>query len=374
MGRAEQLRATLQLHLADGVGALTFGRLVEAFGSAAEAVAAGPGAWRGVQGVGPKTVRAIEAVVPEDVDAELAEAADRGVSLLLADDPEYPEALRHLPGRPPVLYVRGTLEPADAVALGVVGARRCTFYGREQAERFGQLFAQAGFTVVSGGARGIDTAAHRGALAAGGRTVAVMGCGLRTTYPGENAELFERIVSEGRGALLSELPMRVGVQAKNFPLRNRIISGVSLGVLVVEAARRSGALITAREAIEQGREVFALPGRVDSPMSQGTNALIRSGSAALVQGLDDVLDQLGDVGEKMTPPQETPEQRLEAANLDDAERQLVAALRGGPAGLDELVRRTDLDSGRATASMTMLAIKGLVVQQPGQVFELKRGG
>ena len=373
MAEQDELRAALRLHLADGVGALTFQRLVEAFGSPAAAVAAGPGAWRGVEGIGPKTVRAIGSVAEEEVDSELAEAAERGVSILLAGDEGYPEAMRNLHGGPAVLYVRGRIELADAVALGVVGARRCTYYGREQAERFGQLFAQAGFTVVSGGARGIDAAAHQGALAAGGRTIAVMGCGLRQTYPRENAELFERIVAEGRGAIVSELPMAVGVQSRNFPLRNRIISGLSLGVLVVEAARRSGALITAREAIEQGREVFALPGPVDSPMSQGTNELIRTGSAALVQGLDDVLEQLGRVGEAMAPPEEAPD-LFSAARLDDAERKLVDALRGGPAGLDELVRRTGLDSARATGSMTLLAIKGLVAQQPGQVFALKRGG
>jgi len=373
MGHAELLRDTLRLHLADGVGALTFRRLVEAFGSPRDVLKAPRSAWRRVQGVGEKTCRAIESVPDEMIDAELAEADARGTRVLLPSDDEYPAALRNIHDSPPVLYVRGSLEAGDAVALGVVGSRRCTIYGLEQAERFGQLLGQAGFTVVSGGARGIDTAAHRGALAAGGRTVAVMGCGLSQTYPRENAELFERIVADGRGALVSELPMGVGVHAKNFPLRNRIISGLSLGVLVVEAARRSGAMITARAAIDQDRDVFAVPGRVESPMSQGTNELIRTQQAWLVQNLDDILDRLGHVGEGMTPPPETPDDRIAAAGLDETERALVAALRDGERGVDELVRRTGLPTARVAAAMTMLTIKGLVAQHPGQVFALKRG-
>jgi len=271
-----------------------------------------------------------------------------------------------------VLYVRGELQATDAVALGVVGSRRCTHYGLEQAERFGQLLARAGLTVVSGGARGIDTAAHRGALSAAGRTIAVMGCGLRATYPPENATLFERIVGEGRGAVVSELPMRVGVQSRNFPLRNRIISGLSLGVLLVEAARRSGAMLTARSALEQNRDVFAVPGRVDSPMSDGTNGLIRSGSAALVRDLDDILEQLGAVGEELAPAEGAPVVSAASADLDEAERKIVAALGDGERGVDELVRQTALDTARVAASLTVLAIKGLVAQHPGRVFTLKR--
>jgi DNA processing protein len=368
----DTLRCTLRLHLAEGVGALTFRRLIEAFGSVEDVLAAAPSRWRRVDGVGEKTCRAIEAVSDRQVQEELDEAAQHGVEIHCRDDEAFPAALRTIYDPPPLLYVRGRLEAADAVAIGVVGARRCTHYGLEQGERFGQLLARAGFTVVSGGARGIDTAAHRGALAADGRTIAVMGCGLSRTYPPENAELFERIVREGRGAIVSELPMRIGVHARNFPLRNRIISGLSLGVLVVEAALRSGALITAREAIEQGREVFALPGRVDSPMSQGTNDLIRRGSATLVQNLDDLLEHLGEVGKLMTPPEESAEDRIAAAGLDETEQKLIEALREGEMRIDDLVRRTHLESGQVAAAMTMLTIKGLVAQQPGQVFALKR--
>jgi DNA processing protein len=374
MADTAAIEATLRLHLADGVGALTFRKLIEAFGSPAAALDAGQAGWRSVQGIGEKTAAAIKAVTDEQVRDEL-ELADRaGVRILTAGDAEFPEALRNIHDCPVVLYVRGRLDRNDAVALGIVGSRRCTYYGLEQAERFGGLLARAGFTVVSGGARGIDTAAHRGALAAGGRTLAVMGCGLSKTYPPENADLFEQIIAEDRGALVSELPMAVGVQSRNFPLRNRIISGLTLGTLVVEAARKSGAMITAREAIEQGREVFAIPGRIDSVMSQGTNYIIGSGSAKLVQDLDDILDGLGEVGRTLIEPAPTDDERLTAAVLNPRERSLVTALKEREKSLDELVRETRLDASAVISTLTMLAIRGIVAQRPGAVFALKRNG
>ncbi|MGC9455017.1 MAG: DNA-processing protein DprA [Phycisphaerae bacterium] len=369
MSREELLRATLRLHLADGIGAVLLRRLIRRFGDAERAVAAGAVGWRKVAGIGEKTVAAMAAVTDADVSAELAEAERHGVRILLLDDAEYPAALKNIHTPPQVLYVRGRLEPTDAVAMGVVGSRRCTHYGLEQAERFGRLLARAGFTVVSGGARGIDAAAHGGALSGEGRTVAVMGCGLSTLYPPENAELFERIVASDAGALVSELPMRTAVLSGNFPTRNRIIAGMSLGVLVVEAAARSGALITAEEADEEGRAVFAVPGRADSPMSRGVNELIRDG-AVLVQDLDDILDHLGEVGAKMTPAEEPTE--VVPAGMDDTESALHAALADGPMALDELVRKTGLDSGRAASAMTMLVLKGAIEQRPGNVFARRK--
>jgi len=292
------------------------------------------------------------------------------VEIIALEDPRYPAALAAIHDRPAVLYVRGRLERTDALAMGIVGSRRCTHYGMEQAERFAQLLGRAGFTVVSGGARGIDTAAHRGALAGGGRTIAVMGCGLCQIYPRENDKFFDQIVSEDRGALVSELPMKTAVLGGNFPTRNRIISGLSLGVLIVEAARRSGSLHTAREAAEQGRVVFAVPGRVDSPLSQGTNELIRNG-AILVQNLDDILEHLGQVGDKIAVEEDSAAQVL-PAGLTEIEAALLALLREGPSGLDELSRAGGVDSGRAASAMTMLVLKGLVAQQPGNVFTLRK--
>lgn len=365
-----RLRATLRLHLAEGVGAKTFHRLVEHFGDVVDAAGASSAAWRQVAGIGAKTAAAIAEVTEDVIDAELETAGHCGTEILCLDDEAYPAALKQIHDPPALLYVRGKLEPADALAVGVVGSRRCTHYGLEQARRFGELLARAGFTVVSGGARGIDAAAHLGALEAGGRTVAVMGCGLSQTYPRENRGLFERIVREDRGALLSELPMNTAVLAGNFPTRNRIISGMSLGVLVVEAARRSGSLITAREALEQNREVFAVPGRVDSPMSQGVNELIRRGSAGLVQDLDDILEALGAVGETLAP--EPPPDDAIPPGLDDRETALYEALCEGEMGLDELVRRTEVPAAAAASAMTMLVLKGAVEQRPGNVFARKK--
>ena len=363
-----RLRAYLKLHLAEGVGAVTFKRLVETFGDV-EAAAKARGQWQRVEGVGPKTAEALEGVTDAQIDEELAAAAKAGAEIVVLEDRRYPTALAAIHDPPPVLYVRGRMEPTDALAISVVGSRHCTHYGLEQAERFGQLLGRAGFTVVSGGARGIDTAAHRGALGAGGRTITVMGCGLCQTYPRENDKLFEQIVSEDRGAMISELPMRTAVLGGNFPTRNRIISGLSLGVLIVEAARRSGSLHTAREAAEQGREVFALPGRVDSPLSQGANELIRNG-AILVQDLDDIMEHLGQVGAKMGVEEEACQEPL-PRGLNETESSLLAVLREGPVGLDELVRSTGIDSGKAASAMTMLVLRGLVIQQPGSIFAAK---
>jgi len=366
----EAVRDYLRFHLADGVGAITFRKLMDAFGDMESLLRAGPQGWKRVDGVSTRRAEAVTAVTAERLDEEFAAAERAGASIHCWADAAYPAALKTIYDLPPVFYVRGRLATADAVAFGIVGARRCSHYGLEQSRRFGQLLARAGFTVVSGGARGIDTAAHRGALEAGGRTIAVMGCGLGKTYPPENAELFERIVAEARGALISELPMGVGIKGENFPKRNRIISGLSLGVLVVEAARRSGALITADQATEQGRIVFALPGRVDSPMSQGANALIRQG-ATLVQDLDDILDALGTVGETMTPQAEELDQPIHLPNLTETEKALLGQLADGPVGLDELTRATGLDGAKVTATMTVLLLKGAVTQQPGNVFVKK---
>jgi len=363
------LRAHLKLHLADGVGAIKFRALIEAFGDAVSAASAGPSRLRGVEGIGPKTADAIASVTDQQIDEEIAEAQKRSADIICVAEDRYPPPLRNIYDHPAVIYVRGAILPPDSVAMGVVGSRRCTHYGLEQAMRFGELLGRAGLTVISGGARGIDTAAHRGALAAGGRTIAVMGCGLAHHYPPENADLFEQIASSGRGALVTELPMRTAVLAGNFPTRNRIISGLSLGVLIVEAARGSGALITAKEAAEQGREVFAIPGRVDSPLSNGANELIRNG-ATLVQNLDDILEHLGGVGSKLGELEQQEAAAL-PAGLNEIETLLVETLADGPLGLDELCRHSGLESGPAAASLTMLVIKGLVAQQPGNVFARK---
>ena len=265
----------LQLALTEGIGPILTSRLVSAAGSAKAACAADRQLLRNVEGIGPaKSQQIYDALrrAADMVDGEMERAKSAGAAIICLEDEAYPPMLKAISDAPPVLYIRGNLEPRDLNALAIVGSRRCSHYGREQAERFGALLAQAGFTVVSGGARGVDSSAHRGALSlANGRTIAVLGSGVDVAYPPENAALFEQIV--GRGAVVSEFPMSSSPLRENFPRRNRIISGLSRGVLVVEADIASGALITARLACDShNRPVFAIPGRIDNAMSAGPHA------------------------------------------------------------------------------------------------------
>ncbi len=256
----------------------------------------------------------------------------------------------------------GEVQPAGAVRHAASSAR----------SQSSQNAAWTAFHCVHrAGARGIDAAAHRGSLRAGGRTVAVMGCGLKQLYPPDNRKLFRQILDEGRGAILSELPMRIGVKPRNFPTRNRIIAALSLGVLVIEAARRSGSLITARLALEQGKEVFAVPGRVDSPFSAGTNQLIADGAAKLVGNLEDVLDALGGVG-SVLQAEGAADPGPPAVKLTRTEAALMKHLAGVELSLDELVRRSDLPPAQVTAAMTTLALKGLIARKPGGIFAARR--
>ncbi len=287
----DSLLDALRLSMISGVGPRIRKALIERFGSARAVLAAAPSELREVQGVGPKLVRKIADADHElDVQAEIDLCRRRGIKILVESDPDYPRALREIHDPPGVLFVRGALKPDDALAVGIVGTRHGTQYGLRTAERLAGSLARAGLTIVSGLARGIDAAAHRGALAAGGRTIAVLASGVTNIYPPEHDRLAEEVAAHG--ALVSEAPPGGEPLAGMFPQRNRLISGLSLGVIVVEAADRSGALITARHAMEQGREVFAVPGNVDSRTSRGCHRLIRDG-ARLVESADDVLEELG---------------------------------------------------------------------------------
>ena len=370
-------RHYLRLHLASGVGPIRLRKLIEHFGSIEAVLAASRGELQRVSGVGPKVAEAVFTARDDAaVEKEIAQAAECGARIICIADEEYPKPLLHTPDPPTCLYVRGKLEAGDSVAMAVVGTRRCSHYAREQALRFGELLAGAGFTVVSGFARGVDGYAHEGALRAGGRTIAVLGNGLSEIYPSEHAELGERVVESG--ALISELPMDVAPDSKNFPGRNRIIAGLSLGVLVVEAGRGSGALITAEAATDYNREVFAIPGAVDRPeMTAGSNGLIRDGAAKLVTCLDDILDELKDVGELMArgAPQEDERGVVREGGdgallrgLTAQQRAVLDAVAGGAGDVDAVCEASGADAASVVTALTSLQIRGLVRQLPGNRF------
>ncbi|MFW5653161.1 MAG: DNA-processing protein DprA [Planctomycetota bacterium] len=289
---ARELESLLRLTLTSGLGPVRIRRLLEHFRTARAAAASSSSALCAIEGIGPETAsRLVRAMREVDVQAEFERAHEHGVAMLPITSPAYPPLLRLIPDAPPILYVRGTMPASDVYTVALVGSRNCTAYGRDIAARLASGLAQMGLTIVSGGARGVDTAAHRGALQVRGRTVVVLGSGLCHAYPRENQPLFESVVENG-GAVVSEFPLDTRPAAENFPRRNRIISGLSLGTLVVEAPRRSGALITARQANEEhGRVVMALPGRADSSASEGCHELIRDG-AALVTNTRQILSAL----------------------------------------------------------------------------------
>ena len=362
--------ATLRLLITTGVGPTTHARLRRHFGSDEAVVAAGAGELARIRRLGPGSADALRRALDEaDTACERRRMAECDTGLIVRGDSDYPALLDAIPDPPPALWIRGHLEPTDRLAVAIVGARRCTAYGREQAGRFASLLAECGLTIVSGGAIGIDGEAHRGALRAGARTIAVMGCGLGVVYPPQHRELFERLVDAG-SAMVSEYPMATAPRPAHFPHRNRIISGLSVGVLVIEAARRSGALITARRAVEEhGREAMALPGRVDSPASAGCLAAIREGWAGLVTSHADVLSQLDSSSHLLRGALEaaghadaTRKATLFDTNLTGAQRTIVQTLRNAdePLVVDQIAARSGLPLSRILAELTLLEIRGHV--------------
>lgn len=287
-----------------------------------------------------------------DLDAELDKVRRAGAWLLTLNDDLYPTLLKNLSDAPTVLYVRGALSPADDLALAMVGTRKATSYGRDATYDLAKQLARQGITIVSGLAHGIDAAAHKGALDGGGRTIAVFGCGIDVLYPRENRDLALKICDNG--ALISEFPIGTAPAAGNFPRRNRIISGLSLGILVVEAPEGSGALISADLAAEQGREVFAVPGNIYSPMSRGTNRLIQEG-AKLVMHVGDVLDELNiaytNVQTRLSAEQIAPGNEVEAS--------ILKHLSADPLHIDEIVRLSQLPIATVSSTLTILELKGL---------------
>lgn len=359
--------AYLALNMLPNIGPVRVRALLEVFGEPQAILTAGESQLKKVHGVGEEVARSIARWREHtDLDAELKRIGKAGARVVSQADAEYPKLLREIASPPLVLYVKGRLDERDARCVGVVGSRQTTHYGRESAQKLAIQLAHCGFTVVSGGARGIDTAAHEGALKIQGRTLAVLGCGLDVVYPPENRELFERIAAEG--ALLSEFPFGTEPDKQTFPMRNRIISGISLGLVVVECGLNSGALITANMALEQGRQVFAVPGRIDSPQSKGTHRLIKDG-AKLVEDAEDILEEFEFLFSKKKRAATGAETgTLAAPTLNERESKVYATIERDETGIDEIIRASGLTSAEVSATLLALEMKKLIRQLPGKRF------
>jgi DNA processing protein len=363
MVSGQEIKYWVGFSLIPGIGRVKMTQLESHFGDLAEAWKAAPADLR-QSGLDANSVRAINMWRPRiSLDDEMAKLERHGVKVLTYHDEGYPARLKEIYDYPPLLYIRGSLLPEDEWCLAVVGTRRATVYGRQVAEEISADLARNKITVVSGLARGIDSVAHGSVLAAGGRSIAVFACGLDIVYPGENAGLARQIM--GQGALISEYPLGTRPKADKFPRRNRIMSGMSLGVLVVEASETSGAIITAHLAAEQNREVFAVPGSIISPASRGTNRLIQEG-AKLVRGYSDILEELN-----LTTVARQMEMK-EIVPASDAESRLLRELSAEPTHIDEVCRSSGLTAEAVSSTLAIMELKGLVKQVGNMNYILAR--
>lgn len=319
-----------------------------------------------VEGVIPDVVREIKSFKhpPEEIRDEVKKIRDKGVRLIHLNHPDYPERLKNIVDPPLYFYMKGCIRPQDYNAIAIVGTRRPTVYGRKVAEMLATEISSTGFTIVSGMARGIDSFAHRAALKAGGRSMAVLGCGIDVVYPRENSHLLADI--EGSGAVISEFPMGTGPEKKNFPQRNRVISGLSLGTVVIEAAEKSGSLITARFALEQGREVFAVPGNINSPVSTGTNNLIKEG-AKLVASTKDILEEFRQL---LTHELKhgIKDNSVNNVCLSGDEENIYRILAIEPKHINQIIIESGFGPQRVMQILLDLEIKGLAEQLQGSCY------
>jgi DNA processing protein len=357
--------ACIALNMLPTVGPVRLRKLLEVFKRPQEILAAKRNELRKVEGIGNEVADQIsnwESIV--DLRTELDRIREFGATVIIQESPSYPKALREIHAPPIVLYIWGELKERDHHAIGIIGARRTTHYGVESAKKLAYQLAYAGLTVISGLARGIDTAAHQGALAAKGRTIAAIGSGLARLYPPENAVLAEKIRA-GHGAIVSEFSMEIEPDRQTFPMRNRIISGWSHGVLVVEAGLNSGALITASQALEQGRSVYAVPGHINAPSAMGSNRLIQQG-AKLVMDASDILDDLQILLPEAKPSAEAAARPL--PSLSEEERRIYDAIEATETSIDDITEKTHLSSARVSSTLLQLELKRLVKQLPGKYF------
>jgi DNA processing protein len=360
--------AFIALNMIERVGPVRVRQLLEHFGDAPAILHSSKQQLLAVRGIGEDTAESIAGWEKQvDLIAELKRIQEFGCHILTQEDEDYPLSLREIYDPPIVLYVKGTLDAKDKNAVAIVGSRQTTHYGLEVARKFGYQLGYVGVTVVSGGARGIDTAAHQGALNARGRTVAVLGTGINIIFPPENAELFERIAENG--AVVTQFPFNRQADKQSFPIRNRIVAGMTLGTVVVEANLTSGALITANFATEYGRQIFAVPGRIDSPRSKGCHELIKKG-AKLCEGAEDILSEfeyLFPATNRPLAPNETGV--LPALTLSANEQAVYDVLRKEEEiSIDEVIRFSGLPSSAASVALLSLEMKRLIKQLPGKMF------
>lgn len=357
--------ACIALNMLPHMGPVRLRRLLEVFETPERILVATRSALRAIEGIGNEVAEQIanwEDTV--DLSAELARMREFGAGVITAQSSTYPRQLREIHAPPIVLYVWGELTERDQHAIGVIGSRRTSHYGAECAKKLSYQLAYAGLTVISGLARGIDTAAHQGALAAKGRTIAVIGSGLQKLYPPENAALADKIRS-GNGAVVSEFSMAVEPDRQTFPMRNRIISGWSHGILVVEAGLNSGALITAAQALEQGRSVYAVPGHINAPTAHGSNRLIQQG-AKLVMDASDLLDDLQIL---LPERQKLPQAAVRPLpELTEEERLVYEAIHATETPIDQIAAMSQLPSATVSSTLLRLELKHLVKQLPGKYF------
>lgn len=361
----EEREYLIALNMVPGIGRVLFPRLLEVFGEARFIFKASKDELQSVEGVGPKLASEIisfplDKLLPREFDQMRRQKTE----IFISSDEGYPANLRGIFDPPPVIYVKGRLEKQDMIAIALVGTRTPTSYGKEVAEKFASELSERGVTVVSGLARGVDSWAHRGALNRRGRTIAVLGCGVDIIYPPENRRLYEEI-SQG-GALLSEFPFGVKPEKIHFPLRNRIISGLTLGTLVVEAAARSGSLITAQLALEQGRDVFAVPGKITSLYSQGTNWLIKNG-AKLVSNVEDLIEEFSqEIRQALAAP--VAKKAAKSLELEPKEGAVLTLVDFEETHIDSIITKSALPPSEVAAILMMLEIHGLIKQYPGKYY------
>jgi DNA processing protein len=357
--------ACVALNMLPTMGPVRLRNLLAVFETPERILSATRDQLRRVEGIGNEVADQIsnwQSMV--DLPAELQRIREFGAAVITQESPEYPRSLREIHSPPIVLYVWGEIQERDHHAIGVIGARRTTHYGMESAKKLSYQLAYAGLTIISGLARGIDTAAHHGAIAAKGRTIAVIGSGLQEIYPPENRALAEKI-HNGNGAIVSEFSMQIPPDRQTFPMRNRIISGWSNGILVVEAGLNSGALITASQAIEQGRSVYAVPGHINAPSAMGSNRLIQQG-AKLVMSADDILDDL-----QILLPEAKAIATAAARPLPELspdERRVYDAIESAETPIDQIAAKCDLPIGTVSSTLLRLELKRLVKQLPGKYF------